>query len=101
MELIKKIKETETQALQIKEDAKAEAVRRAEEFQQRKRQSLDNAQQQRNKAIEAAVAEAKSQGLEQVKQLKAQAEKDRQQLHDKTNSRIDTAVASVMSYLKG
>jgi len=101
MELIKKIKETETQAQQIKDNAKAEAVQRAEEFQQRKRQSLDNAEQQRKKAIETAVAKAKTEGLEQAGQLRAQAEKDRQQLRDKTNNRIDAAVARVMDYLKG
>jgi len=101
MELIKKIKETETQAQQIKDNAKAEAVQRVEEFQQRKRQSLDDAEQQRKKAIETAVAEAKTEGLEQAGQLKAQAKKDRQQLHDTTNSRINAAVASVMDYLKG
>jgi len=101
MELIQKIKDTEAQAQQIKDDAKAEAVRRAEEFQQKKQQSLDNAEQQRKKAIETAVAKAKTEGLEQAGQLNAQAEKDRQQLHDKTRSRVDAAVASVMDYLKG
>jgi len=101
MELIKKIKETEAQAQKIKEDAKSDSARQAEKMRQKRQQLLEDAEQERIKAIESSVAEAEKQGLEEGAKLKAQADKDRQQLREKTKSRVDAAVAKVMDYLKG
>jgi len=101
MELIKKIKETEAQAQQIIEQAGADAVSRAEKMREDQRVALAQAEQERKKAVEAAVAKAQSQGLEETEKLKAQAEKDRRQLRDKANAKMPAAVARVMDYLKG
>lgn len=101
MELIKKIKQTEAQAQEIIEKAKADAVSRAEKMREDQRVALGRAEQERKKAIEAAVATAQSQGLEEAEKLKAQAEKDRRQLRDKANAKMPAAVARVMDYLKG
>ncbi|MHC4620069.1 MAG: hypothetical protein ACYTEQ_20165 [Planctomycetota bacterium] len=101
MELIKKIKQTEAEAQEIVERAKAEAATRAEQRRKSRSQVLEQAEQQRKKTIEAAVARAESEGLAEVQQLKAKAEKDRRLLRDKVNPRIGPGVARVMDYLKG
>ena len=99
MELIKKIKQAEAQAQEIIEQAKAQAATQAEEAQHHRRQLLEQAEQQRKRATEAAVAAAQSQGRVEVENLKAQAEKSRQELRDKARSKMATAIARVMDYL--
>jgi len=101
MELIKKIKQTEAQAQQIIEQARADAAGRAETMREDQHQALEQAERERKKAIEAAVATAQSQGLAEAEKLKAQAEKDRRKLRDKANAKMPAAVARVMDYLKG
>jgi vacuolar-type H+-ATPase subunit H len=100
MELIKKIKQAETQAQEIIEQAKAQAAAQAEEGRQRRLESLTQAEHDRRKSVEAAVAEAQSQGLVEIENLKAQAEKKRQQLRNKVGKKTTPAVAKVMEYLK-
>ena len=101
MELIKKIKETEAQAQEIIEKAKADAATQAEKTREDHRQALEQAERERKKAIDAAVGEAQSQGLQEAEQLKARAENDRRQLRDKANAKMPPAVAKVMDYLRG
>jgi len=101
MELIKKIKQAEVQAQQIIEQAKTAAAAQAEQEQKNRLQAMEQAEQQRKKAIEDAVAAARTQALAEAENLKAQAEKDRRQLHDKANAKINKAAARVMDYLKG
>ena len=100
MELIKKIKQAEAQAREIIEQAKTEAARQAEKGRENRLQLLTQTEQERKKATEAAVAAAESEGLAEVKKLKVQAEKDRQQLRDNVSSKMAGAVAKVMDYLK-
>jgi vacuolar-type H+-ATPase subunit H len=66
MELVKKIRQTEEQARKIVEQAKAEEARQTEEGRENRRRLLAEAEQQRKKAIETAVAAAQSQGLVEV-----------------------------------
>ena len=101
MELIKQIKEAETQAQKIIEQAKTDAANRAEEAQKGRIQTLEQARHERKKSIEVAVAAAQSQGLAEIEKLKAQAEKNRQQLRDKAQNKMAGAVTKVMDYLKG
>jgi len=101
MELIKKIKETERQAQEIIEKAKADAAGRAEKICQDQHLASEQAERERKKAVEAAVGEAQSQGLQQAEKLKARAEKDRRQLRDKATAKMPAAVARIMDYLKG
>jgi vacuolar-type H+-ATPase subunit H len=101
MELIKKIKAAEVQAQQIIEQAKTAAAAQAEQGRKNRLQALEQAEQQRKKAIEDAVAAARTQALTEAENLKAQAEKDCRQLHDKANAKINKAAAKVMGYLKG
>ena len=72
MELIKKIKESETKAQEIIEQAKAEAVKQAEKGRENRLAATNEANHQRKQAIEAAVAEARSQASAEVERLKAQ-----------------------------
>jgi V/A-type H+-transporting ATPase subunit G/H len=100
MELIKKIKQSEAQARQIIDQAKADAAKQAELGRQNRQQDLAKAEQQRTKAIEVAVATARSQATAEVENLKAKAENERQQLRDKANNKMPPAVAKVMEYLR-
>ena len=99
MELIKKIKEAEAQAQQIIEQAKAQSAGQAEQGRESRLQVLTEAEQERKKALEAAVAVAHSQAVAEIKDLKAQAEKKRQQLRERVANKIAGAVVKVMDYL--
>jgi len=101
VELIKKIKETEKQARKVIEQAKAKAAGKAEEGRKNRLEALAEAKQERKKILEAAVAAAESEGLAEIGGLKEQAEKDRQQLHDKVSDKMAGAVTKVMDYLRG
>jgi vacuolar-type H+-ATPase subunit H len=101
MELIKQIKEAETQAQKIIEQAGADAAKNAQNQREKHQQTLADAEQQRKKTIEDAVTKAQSQGLAGIENLKAQAEKQRQQLRDKVADKIADAVTTVTDYLKG
>ena len=101
MELIKKIKDTEAQAQEIIDRAKADAVIASREGREKRLAALAEAEQQRKKAIESALAAAKADGLAEANKLKDQAHKDRRRLRQKAEGKIDAAVAKVMDYLKG
>ena len=100
MELIKKIKETEVEAQEIIDRAKADAAKDAQEGRARRFSALAEAEQKRRKTIESAVAAARSQGLAEAQRLKEQAEKNRQQLRERTEDRISAAATKVVSFLK-
>jgi V/A-type H+-transporting ATPase subunit G/H len=101
MELIKKIKKAEAQAQEIIEQARIDATEQAEKGRENRRQALIDAEQQRKKVTEAAIAEAQARGRAEVDKLKAQAENKRQELRNKTGSKMATAAAKVTDYLRG
>jgi len=101
MELIKKIKQTEAQAQEIIEQAKARTAVQAEKGRSSRLKALQQAEQERKKAIEAAVDAAEKEGLAETKNLKAQAEKKRQQLHNKVADKTAAAVTKVIEHLRG
>ena len=80
MELIQKIKKTEAQAHEIVEQAKLEAAEQVEKGRENRRRALADAEQQRKKATEAAIAEAQSRGRAEVEKLKSQASRVRNPL---------------------
>ena len=92
---------TDAQYGEAFEQAKVQATKQAEHDRLSRLQSLTQAEQERKKAIETAVAAAQSKGCEEVESLKAQAEKDRQQLRDSTDTKIAGAAAKVLDFLKG
>ena len=99
MELIKKIKQTEAQAQEIIEQAKADAAAQAEQGRENRLEALVQAEQERKKAAEAAVAAAEKEGLAEIENLKTQAGKQHQQLREKTVSKMAKAAAKVVNYL--
>jgi V/A-type H+-transporting ATPase subunit G/H len=99
MELIKQIKQAEAEAQRIIEEAKAQAADEAEKGRRNRQKILEKAQVERKKAIEAAIAAAQSEGLAEVEELNAAAEKKRKQLSEKANSKMGGAVARVTDYL--
>jgi len=101
MELIKKIKQAETNAQEIIEQARSEAANRAESERRNRAEAIEKAEQKRKKATKAAVAAAQSQGLNETEDMKQQAEEQRRQLREKTADKITPAIAKVMDYLKG
>jgi V/A-type H+-transporting ATPase subunit G/H len=99
MELIKKIKQTESQAQEIIEKAKAEAAQRIEKDRVNGQKLLAEAEQQRKKATEVSIAAAQSQGRTEVERLKTQSENQRRELRDKVSGKIAGAAAKVVDYL--
>jgi len=100
MELIKKIKEAESQAQQIVEQAGIEAAKRAEKNRLHRLEVLAQVEQERKKAIESAVSAAQAQGAVEVKALKSQAEKTRKQLRSKVAGKMAAASAKIIDYLR-
>ena len=101
MELIKKIRQAEAQAKEIVEQARAEVANQAEKNRREHLESFAEAEQQRKKTIEEAVAAAQSEGFAEAEKLKAQAASDRKELHDRAAGKMAEAVAKVTDYLKG
>ncbi len=101
MELIKKIKQTEAQAQEIVAQARADSTVMAEQQKKAQGQSMDQAQQERKKAIDASVAQAASEGESEVEQLRSQAEQLRKELREKTKPAIAGAAEKIVDFLKG
>ncbi len=100
MELIKQIKEAETQAKGIIEQATADAAAIAEDSRARQAEQMNIAQEERKQAIERAVGEAEDAGQSEVEALKAQAAEEKQQLQASAGARIDSCAGRVMDYLR-
>lgn len=101
MELIKKIKEAETQGQEIIDRAKALAAETAEAGRKARLDARMQAEQQRKQATEASVADAESQGLAEVEALKTQAEDDRRQLRENVQGRIAAAATKIVDCFRG
>jgi len=100
MELIKRIKEAESEAQRIIEQAKADSAASAQQAKLAGQNMLSQAEHDRKKAIESTVAAARSQGQAEGGLLRAEGHKQRQQMRARTNSRMDAAVASIIEYLR-
>ncbi len=100
MELIKKIKQAESEAQQIVEQAKKDAAESAHKAKQAEQEALEQAQRDRKKAIDSAVEEGQKQGQAEAAGLKVEGQNKREQLRDKATAQMNAAVASVMEYLR-
>ncbi len=101
MELIKKIKQAEAESQEIIEQAKVEAARLAEKGREGRLAALAQAEQERKKAIEAAVSKAESEGIAEIKGMKVQADKVRQSLREKAAGKMSAATEKIIDYLRG
>ena len=100
MELIKKIKEAESRARDIVEEAKAESAKRALDGQKAESEKFLQAEQERRKIIEAACASGESEGKAEADKLKLEAEQRRGELQKKASGKIPAAVSKVLGYIK-
>jgi V/A-type H+-transporting ATPase subunit G/H len=100
MELIKKIKEAETEAQRIIEQAKKDATESAQNARQAEQQALEQAESDRKKTIESAIAAGQKQGQAEAAGLKVEGQNQREELRDKAKTKMNAAVASVMEYLR-
>ncbi len=100
MELIKQIKDAESQAKEIVEQAKADAVATAEDSRLRQAEQMNIAQEERKQAIDRALAEAEASGQREVEELKSQGAEERRQLEAKADASIDHCASRVMDYLR-
>jgi vacuolar-type H+-ATPase subunit H len=101
MELIKKIKQSEAQAQEIVAQARADAAAMADQQRKDHQKSMEQAEHERKKAIDAAVARATTEGQTETEQLGAKAQQDLKALREKTKPAIAGAVGKVVDFLKG
>ncbi len=101
MELIKKIKQAETEAQEIINRTKSEVAGQMEQGRINRVNASEQAEQDRKKAIESAVAKAESEGLAEIEKLKSQAEKALQQLYDKSKLKMAGAATKVIGRIRG
>ncbi|MDD5326443.1 MAG: hypothetical protein PHY02_01355 [Phycisphaerae bacterium] len=99
MELIKKIKEAETESQRIIERAKADATESVQKGKQAEQQALTQAERDRKKAIETAIAAGQKQGQAEAAGLKVEGQNRREQLRAKAKTQMNAAVTSVTGYL--
>ncbi len=100
MELIKKIKEAETEAQRIIEQAKAESAEATLKARQAEQDVLEQAEHDRKKAIDSAIAAGQKQGQAEAQNLKAEGQKKREQIRAKAQTQINAAVSKVVEYLR-
>jgi V/A-type H+/Na+-transporting ATPase subunit G/H len=100
MELIKKIKDAEQQAREIVDQARHEASALQDEARVQRAERLQKSQQQRSRAMEAAVAEAEQKGAEQARQLLAQGDSEVEALKAACQARMGACVEKVVSRLQ-
>ncbi|MBN2138477.1 MAG: hypothetical protein JW720_11785 [Sedimentisphaerales bacterium] len=101
MELIKKIKQAEADARRIVEDAKAQAIKKADQAAKDTQARMQKAEQDRRDAIAAAVAGAADQGRKEVEAIKADADQKKARLQEDTKQKIERAIEKVVNYVKG
>ncbi len=101
MELIKRIKEAETEAQEIIAQGRAAASEQAEEGRRNRLEAQGDAEEERKKSIEASVSAAESDARVEVDALKAQAEGQRRQLRDSVGSKMAASAGKVVDYLRG
>jgi vacuolar-type H+-ATPase subunit H len=97
MEIIKQIKAAETQAKEIIEKAKAEAVEIAEDFSKDRQTQQADAAEKRRAAIGMAVETAETAGQDEVKKLMIDGSSVRSEMEKKAATKIDAAAEKVVA----
>ena len=97
MEIIKQIKAAETQAKEIIEQAKADALKIAEGFSSDRDEQLAAADKQRRDAVDKAVATAGADGQAEVEKLMAEGAAQREEMENTAKSKMDAAAAKVVA----
>jgi len=97
MEIIKQIKAAETQAKEIIEKAKTDALKIAEDFSAERESQLAAADKKRRDAVDKAVATAGADGQAEVEKLMADGAAQRDEMENKAKSKMDAAAAKVVA----
>ena len=100
MELIKQIRQAETDSKQIIAQARTESAQIIAKAAAEHSRKLEQADLDRNETIKKAVSQAKIEGLAEAQQLKARAEQSLEDLGNKANKRIASAVAKIVEAVK-
>jgi len=101
MEIIRKIKQAETQAKEIIENAKQKAVKDSEWAKKEFADSMAKAEQNRKKAVEQALNKAQADANNEVSKLNNEAEKYCIELEQKTQSKINSSADKVIDLVRG
>ena len=96
MEIIKQIKAAESQAKDIIEKAKAEAVQIAEDFSKTSQKQQADADEKRRVAIGKAVEVAETAGKDEVDKLIADGSSLKSEMEKKAQTKIDAAASKVV-----
>lgn len=99
MELIKQLKKAETEARDIIAAAISESAQRSKQAKAEQAEQLDLAEQQRNAAIEKALATAETEADAEVAALKAAARTEQDKLEQKVRSKMNSAVTKVAGHI--
>lgn len=97
MEIIKQIKAAESQAKDIIEKAKADALKIAEDFSSDREKQVSGAAQQRRDAIAKAVGDAEANGQAEVEKLMSDGAGERQEMENKAKANMEAAAAKVVA----
>ena len=100
MELIRHIKEAEAKANETVTQAKADAVKLAEQTDTKQAEMLERAQQERSSAITQAVAEAEKDTMAEVEKLREDGRQQKKDLQAHVIKRMDASVDKVMHLLR-
>lgn len=101
MEIIRKIKEAETQAKEIIENARHKAVKDSEVAKKEFADAMVKAEQDRKAAIEQAVHKAQAEANEEISKLNKDADRYCSELEQKTQSKINSTAEKVINLIKG
>ena len=101
MELIRKIQQAEAQAQEIIEQAKKEIAKWAQQNRDNQIKAQEEAEQERKKTIEAAIAQAQLQAQKEIETLKAQAQSQQQQIRKIAETKMPQVIAKVVNHITG
>ena len=96
MELIKRIKEAENQAKEIVSGARSDAAKMAEESKTKQAAMLAQAEDDRKKAVDAAVTKAEQAAVAEVQKLAAEGATRKQEMEAKAKRSMDLCVERVV-----
>lgn len=99
MELIRQIKDAESKAKKLFEDAQKYAVQAEEKTKKGRIDRLEEARQHRKKTIEKSKEQGRGEGAEQAKEIMEKADRQLQQLKTDAAKRKESAADKIIDFL--
>lgn len=100
MELIRKIKEAESQAKKIVEEADKNAAQTETKSVKQRQERLEAAAQQRKMQVAEASENGKNHGKTLAEQMRERDSADMQKLKESANKKTDSAAVKVVDFIK-